>query len=135
MLQVRAFSVILLSVFILLLLGVYSTVQFRKDSWTGVEPELTLQQLDQLRTDLRFKAGACLDNPIERAFVLKTTLKTLKLLNEKKPSLVEVSGQPRDSALSANTAVVYVYEAVLNKYTLFAIPVGEIRVRGDKITC
>lgn len=118
--RVKTFGLVLLLVFAFLLIGAYLTTAFRQDSLAAFPTKLTYKQREQLREDLHLKAAVCLDNPLLRALVLKTTLRSFK---------------PLDAEKSFPRMNVYRYEAVLQQYTFFAIPVGETRVKGDTITC
>lgn len=128
-----------LAMFAFLVTGAYVTAEFRSDSVDVMPAGLTSQQQDALLFELHSKASACLDHPLVKAFVLKTTLQEFKLLGMNESSPVrKYSGdrtdRPSNLALSRRS-ISNAYEATLNKYTLFAIPVGTIRVSDDVIYC
>lgn len=139
MLRVKTFGVMLLSAFILLLAGALVTVEFTDDALVQFPIELADDQVEQIRWYLHASAAVCLDNPISRAFVLKTRLISLNAAPVESPPIHPGLARSGLRALSqGNTPTVthYNYHAVFQKLTYLAIPVGQLRVNtGGSFLC
>lgn len=131
----------LLSAFAFLLIGAYITAEFKEDSLAGFPATLTDRQTEQLLQELHGKAAVCLDHPVHRAIVLKTALRDFRIVTaEQSPAQMglrtEDHGDSGRHALSSYAPSVYRYDAVFQRYTFFAIPIGKTTINAsDDIRC
>lgn len=136
MLRPKAFAGLLFLAFAALALGIYVTFEFNQEP-SNVFPEfLTPGERRQIRDELFGVAyAACLDHPLQRVVVLRLSLSSVSIVPTERlsspggesRSRMRSTPQP-NAALQPGVPSIRRYNAVIQLYTLFAIPVGEVTI-------
>ena len=134
--KVQLYFKLLLIIFVIFSAGILITHWF-VDSSPAHHPEgFTDSEMEHAREEMMALLFTCLDNPLNRLFIVKSSLVELTAVPYPDAENAEppLPGTSR-AALATKEGDGYIYEGKFRNYTYFAIPVGSVEISQEGVLC